>query len=441
MNNFTNPYAWLHLFVMALQALVVSWAFVNCFECRTKKIYPILFQTIGSVLVSTPLVLFAFFTPFQSLISITVDVLTGLIFTEKSYPKWRVCSFWIVRIILDGIVEVAIMLFLTAFNMADKLTVVTDFNFERLTGSVWFLIISVPVHFLYSALWNKFANKINIKINRTKIIAIIFPLAWFLILLILVLEQAFFNLSYFNKLILTVSAFVLMSVCIVYFLFFVSDIERKHQLEIDLKELEYTYKSEADYYREIENKNYEISKIRHDIKNQIITIKTLRESGNEDEVTALLNELENDINNATFKKYCQIPVVNAIISEKENFCKKKDINLYINISIDNIGEISNVHISSIFSNLMDNAINCILKNNDAEKYIKLSAIQRGEYIIVSCSNPVSETKNRILNPEESKGYGLKILKDISQKYDGAFKAEIKNGVCETEIMVHVASIV
>lgn len=431
MNNLANPYAWLHLFVMALQALVVSWAFVNCFECRTKKIYPILFQTAGSILVSTPLVLFAFFTPFQSLISITVDVLTGLIFAEKSYQKWRICSFWVVRIILDGIVEVAIMLLLTSLNMVDKLTVVTDFNFERLTGSVWFLIISVPVHFLYSVLWNKFANKIDIKINRTKIIAIIFPLAWFLILFILVLEQAFIDLTYFNKLVLTI--------CIVYFLFFISDIERKHQLEIDLKELEYSYKSEANYYREIENKNYEISKIRHDIKNQIITIKTLRESGNEDEVTALLNELENDINNAALKKYCQIPVVNAIISEKEKLCKEKDINTYINVSINNIGMVSTVHISSIFSNLMDNAINSVIKNNDSEKTIKLSAIQQGEYIIVSCSNSVSETGNRILIPEESKGYGLKILKDISQNYDGAFKAEIKNGMCEAQIMVRTIS--
>lgn len=441
MNNLTNPYAWLYIVLVFIQHFTKSWVFTHCFKCKVKNFIIYLSYAISGCVIVIPYTLFCCNPAFQPIIIIATAIILGFIFSENSHPKHTIISFWLINILVEAITELFLSLPFTYLGLLSSQDPVNEFTFIRFLGSFVFTILFIPANYFHYILWNRFINKVNIKIRKTHILFIVFPIAQIIAFFLIILRYTAIELESINDLSLTIIAFILFGFSDIVILYYVADVEAKCRLELCLQELEYAYKQESAYYRELENKNYEITKIRHDIKNHIITLKNLREIGNEDEVTVLLNELESNMNNATLKKYCHIPVVNAIISEKENFCKEKDINIYINISIDNIGKISTVHISSIFSNLIDNAINSILKNNNTERYIKLNAIQQGEYIIVSCSNLVSEIKNRILNPEESKGYGLKILKDISQKYDGAFKAEIKNGMCVAEIMVRIASMV
>ena len=435
MNNLANPYAWLYLLMIFIQGIIYGWTFTRCFRCKTS---PILISFLAGLLcavVVIPQVLFMVSIELQPIISITVHFGLGLLFAVKETSKLKILVFWFMRVFVDGIVQTPIMIPLVEYGFIKPEDGIFVFNATRLIGTVMFTIAIIPVHYIYAKIWNKIVNKLPISINKTGLALIIFPLGQLLALCIIIFQHSYVELEYVDNLSLTNIAFILLTITSVIFLFFVSDIERKHQLELDIKELEYAYKSESDYYHELEIRNYEISKIRHDMKNHIITIRGLYENGNKDEIVAMLNDLENSIECSKSKEYCKIPVVNAILSEKVKICELQKISTDIQISISDIGTISPVHISSIFSNLMDNAIKSASAINGQDKYIRLNAIQQAEYIIISTVNSTADTKNRILMPEESKGYGLKILKDISQKYDGVFKAEVINGVCETQIMI------
>lgn len=435
MNNLTNPYAWLHLLMIFIQGVIYGWTFTRCFRCKISTISISFLAGLLCALVVVPQVLFMISIELQPVISIFVHFGLGLLFVAKGTSGLKVFTFWFMRLFVDGIVQTPIMIPLVEYGFIKPEDGIFVFTATRLIGTIMFTIAIIPAHYIYAKIWNKIVNKLPMSINKTGLALIIFPFGQLLALCIVIFQHSYVELEYVDNLSLTNIAFILLTITSVIFLFFVSDIERKHQLELDLKELEYAYKSEADYYREFENKNYEISKIRHDIKNHIITIKGLYENGNKNEIVAMLNDLENSIDSSKLKEYCKIPVVNAILSEKVKICELQKISIDIQISISDIGTISPVHISSIFSNLMDNAIKSANAINRQDKYIRLNAIQQSEYIIISTVNSTADTKSRILIPEESKGYGLKILKDISQKYDGAFKAEVKNGVCETQIMV------
>lgn len=436
MNNLANPYAWLYMLMIFIQGVIYGWTFTRCFKC---KVSPILISFLAGLLcavVVIPQVLFMVSIELQPIISITVHFGLGLLFAVKETSKLKILVFWFMRLFVDGIVQTPIMIPLVEYGFIKPEDGIFVFNATRLIGTVMFTIAIIPAHYIYAKLWNKIVNKLPISINKTGLALIIFPLGQLLALCIIIFQHSYVELEYVDNLSLTNIAFILLTITSVIFLFFVSDIERKHQLELDIKELEYAYKSESDYYHELEIRNYEISKIRHDIKNHIITIRGLYESGNKDEIVAMLNDLQNSIECSKSKEYCKIPVVNAILSEKVKICELQKISTDIQINISDIGTISPVHISSIFSNLMDNAIKSASAINGKDKYIRLNAIQQAEYIIISTVNSTADTKNRILMPEESKGYGLKILKDISQKYDGVFKAEVINDVCETQIMIH-----
>ena len=88
-----------------------------------------------------------------------------------------------------------------------------------------------------------------------------------------------------------------------------------------------------------------------------------------------------------------------------------------------------MHLCSIFSNLMDNAINANLSlPSGRERYIRIIAHEKQGYIAVKTENP-SDRRNGKLQPDRSMGYGLKILRDISESYDGDFSAECKDGEC------------
>lgn len=435
MNNLTNPFAWLYLMVIAMQGLISAWAFISCFKCKVKPVYAVLFETATSVLGVVPQVLFCYVSPLQPFVAIGFDVLTGLLFAEKSYPRWKVVTFWMVRLLIDGLANVGIMLPLTLMGMLDVEAGVTWFDHSRLIGTILFTVLIVPMHYIFVMLWNKAANKMDITIKKTRIMFIVFPLGQLCTLFLLIMEHAFIEISFFNELVMTMVSFLLMTMSTVFFLYFVADIETKYRLEYEIKALEHAYKSDAAYYNELEKRNYEVAKIRHDMKNHLISLRKITGTNVNDEFNQMMTELENEIASTEVVEYCSVPMINAIISEKQKICMDNYINTNYDISISDMGSVSKIHLSSIFSNLMDNAINANISINDKQRYINLKCICQGEYMVICTENPANDDR-KLLLPQNSTGYGLKILNDIAQKYDGAFKAEIKNGVCETKIMIH-----
>lgn len=130
--------------------------------------------------------------------------------------------------------------------------------------------------------------------------------------------------------------------------------------------------------------------------------------------------------------YCEIPIVNAILSEKEAECRKSDIKLNVDLLFPDNISVSHVELCSIFSNLLDNAIRaCNHLPQETEWKIDLSVRTKGDYVLIRCDNPS-------LKPSEhpdGTGYGIKILKDISKRYNGDFKTEYSDGTFSARLVL------
>lgn len=429
--TFSNPYFYMWAFVCILQSAVTAWAYLRCFAVTVPKYIFYFFIIFGTSILP---IISRFFPGRLSAIShifgLAVPILLCMPFTKGS--KIKPLIFFAVSLLLDSIVEAIIQIIL---YVSGNSIPITAYNYEKFVMAIFFLFTITPVKYVMAILWNKIINK-NYS-EHIRLMFIVFPIAQILAYTCMMFQNVYWQSDSFSSFYFLLAAMVIFALSDIMFLYFISDFEKKKVLEQEIKTIEYTRLTEEKHYESIEAKRYEAAKIRHDMKNQIMAMRELISSGKISDAGSLINKLEQDIDNTKEYEYCGIPIVNAVIGEKFALCKINNIKFETDICFQLSEKIAKTHICCIFANLLDNAINANLKiENHSERYITIKGIQKNSYIVIGCKNPVSYgTENGKLIPEQSQGYGLKILRDIALQYNGSFDIEIENGICFASIAI------
>ncbi len=186
-------------------------------------------------------------------------------------------------------------------------------------------------------------------------------------------------------------------------------------------------KIQLDYYKDMVKKEEEIKKINHDIKNNIQVMSSLKKA---EEKESLMKKIAEKLKQNEIIKYSKIEILNVILNLKKNEAKEQDIEVFIEIrkSLDFMEEID---ISNLFSNILDNAIENI---SSKDKRIDLVVYKKMNYTIVKCSNTIDSRKKKV-DKGEYHGYGLKIVSDIAQKYNGELKINQDKNKYEITILL------
>ena len=208
--------------------------------------------------------------------------------------------------------------------------------------------------------------------------------------------------------------------------------QKMQDMSIQLKEIEKAWEVEQNHYRDIEARREELTKIRHDMSEQFIVIQQLIHQGNNEKAEEMLNTLKEYVASTKEYIYCADSVVNAIMSENENVCRENNIRLIHHLEIMQPLKINPVVICSIFSNLMRNAI-AATKEVKSGAYIEIRAAIKGDYLHIRMENSFSKDNEK--NKKKRKGYGLEILKTLTNKYNGQMETEIRGDKYITKIFV------
>lgn len=192
----------------------------------------------------------------------------------------------------------------------------------------------------------------------------------------------------------------------------------KFTLRQETKIKEYEINQVYDQYKSIYlAKQEELIKIKHDINNMLQTINTVKANNN------ILNEIKEKLNNTDGFYYTSNKLINAVLVNKLNLIKDKNIQIQTEIAVDNIGRISDYDIISLLTNLIDN---CVEGCHDIQNtYIKIKISNRDNLLLLFFENATAN-KNFKTNKKDKKfhGYGLKIIKDITKKYNGKISNQI-----------------
>lgn len=174
------------------------------------------------------------------------------------------------------------------------------------------------------------------------------------------------------------------------------------------------------YYLNIQNTQQDIKKLYHDMKNHMICIENMYT--NNDYIENLNKQLD---------KYNNVfdtgnIILDVILSDKKSICNKLNIKLVVDVNFKKCDFIDVVDVCSIFSNMLDNAIEACEKIIDnKEKYIKLRGTIVNSLYFIKCenskTNKVNMVKKSIITDKCDKflhGIGISSIKSSVLKYDG-----------------------
>ena len=202
------------------------------------------------------------------------------------------------------------------------------------------------------------------------------------------------------------------------------------QIEAENKALEYQNQLNLNYFSELKENETELRKIKHDISGCLETMKEIIYTEKDTEKAQhFFDELSMTLGNITTGFYCKNSLINAIIISKSKICDKQGIRLSAEIKIPEALNISDTDICRILVNMLDNTIEANEKE-DKNKFIDLSIKENDGFIYLSTRNPFSGENIGSTTKENKKehGYGLRILNDIAQKYNGYTKTAADKNV-------------
>lgn len=223
---------------------------------------------------------------------------------------------------------------------------------------------------------------------------------------------------------INISILVLLIVDILFFHIINSLIKKNNSLrELEMLKLHEQYQSQY-----IENASFQydyVKKMRHDMKNQFLTIYTLlNEKKNNDALNYINKNIDHiKCNEAMINTNNNI--VNAIINSKLSMAAAMDINISC-FSVSSFDGIDDIDLCNLLSNSLDNAIaSCRKIPKDDKNIISIKIDEEGgiyTFLIQnSIKSSVLSTNPHLLTAKQDKqshGYGTKILNDIAEKYGG-----------------------
>ncbi|MBC1910978.1 GHKL domain-containing protein [Listeria innocua] len=367
--------------------------------------------------------------------------------TKKSIPIFIIAVFalsivTLIKIPLLNLLAILSLIFILRFvyfKAANKSQIITDLGFLSL-----FVILETLLVYIYESYYSFIVIPNNI-----------FPKEFSQVLLVNLLLVIFISflfkyvnvhkISYTFQVTIAYSVFICINIILVYliiiltagvkynwvafiaivgllfssflFYYFLTKISKLAEKEKELTTAMWERKNSYQYFNNIEKSYLQNQKIIHDIKNHLFALENLYASNFKDGQIYSRKILES-LNSTTMKNFTPTRILNILLNEKYEIMTKNGISFETKmVPIDLLEIFEEIDCVILFGNLLDNAIdNCDLTDGR----IKLNLLLESDTLILSIFNTISDKvseSNKIINKEHH-GLGLKIIKDIVQKYYG-----------------------
>lgn len=208
---------------------------------------------------------------------------------------------------------------------------------------------------------------------------------------------------------------------------------------VQIEELERQREIMKEYCDTLDNQVKQTRQFRHDMNNNLQIMSSLVDAQEYDELKQYLAEWSAHSVKDKTKRYSNIAVVDALLMQKQRNCETYGIEFNAAMSFMDLQGVSEFDFVTVLFNLLDNAIDgCKSIKDDAtgEKGRKIELICSCLYnqVIITVkntydmNNPVHKISNK-----EYHGYGLRIIKEIVQKYDGDMTVGHEDGLFAVNI--------
>lgn len=202
---------------------------------------------------------------------------------------------------------------------------------------------------------------------------------------------------------------------------------------------------QLEVYSDLQQRYQNSMRTIHDAKRHVRALESLIQSDHLAEAQQYKESLFQKLNELQPSIQCDNPLLSAILNHVFLKAEQRHIALKMDLQgEEQLSMLAGVDLTTIVSNLLDNAVDAVLELPEEQRYIHFAvAFQMGE-IMIHVENPtkndLKREGNTVVSTKEGHfGLGLKNVEMVVKKYKGDFKIHVKDGNFVVAITIPTAT--
>ncbi|MCM1530073.1 MAG: GHKL domain-containing protein [Alistipes sp.] len=239
-----------------------------------------------------------------------------------------------------------------------------------------------------------------------------------------------------NVLIITVAGFLILDI---YAACIVNAVAAGYKSKYELDAIKMQSEIQFAHYEELNNKYVETQCMVHDIEKHISAIEKLSKNRDFSEAEEYTAKLRAELKRHRNIFECSNRILSAVMSQKISLAESKGITVETKIEDMLLDFMDETDITSIFANLMDNAIEAC-DQTDNQKHISVKMCRLNDFLYIDMMNSFSgktiQQNGKFKSTKAGhKGYGMTSIQMAIEKYDGYMVTEQKDNIFISEIVI------
>ena len=227
-----------------------------------------------------------------------------------------------------------------------------------------------------------------------------------------------------------------------YLTYLINRISKAYKTEKELELLTQQSTLQLNAYNKLNEKYIASRKVIHDVRKHIASLEGLINTNKADEAGKYRDMLNIELNKLMPRFECENPILTVVVNNKLETADTMKVDFKVNAEYTEVNFISNLDITAIFSNLLDNAFEACAELPEEKRHVTLSIARRNYFVFIYVENTFAkvnqDVKKRYRSTKKGhQGIGMSNIKSACEKYNGNFNAHTENDMFITEILIPI----
>ena len=252
------------------------------------------------------------------------------------------------------------------------------------------------------------------------------------------------KLTFIQDLLISISAALVLIINLLVFYYY----DYSQKMNDNYTSLQIRLQKENDtveYYKMLVEHDEKQRILIHDIKNHLATILNMNDNSSSNKISEYITQIINEPAMQTSLKLCDNELLNVLLNRYKKLCEDKHISFSTDIRSNSVNFLKNEEITSLFANLLDNAMEAAIQSEHPLIEIKAYSKEGTVFSLITVTNscdkePLTDRHGNLVTSKSDKkshGIGTKSIKRIVDSYDGNinYKFDKEFSVFSTSIML------
>lgn len=181
-------------------------------------------------------------------------------------------------------------------------------------------------------------------------------------------------------------------------------------------------------------------RMNHDLRHHMVTLQGYLQSGQIQDASDYLDQYLDSARQSELVTLCHNPVVNMVVGHYRALAIQKDIQFITHISIPDELSVSDIDLSVILGNLLENAIDAADNGSAHERFIRFHMLCSGNMLAITVDNSFHgdvkmDGAQYLSSKANHSGLGLHNIEIIANKYEGGVEFTHDSHVFHSSVML------